>query len=417
MERVIIVRYGELGLKGKNRPVFEDALKRGLQQAVRLSGTPARVVKTFGRFFVEPRDEQPLEMEALLPMVQRVFGLVSISPAIRVPATLEQLRTAAATALAEHLAAHRDLPEPIPFRVETHRADKLFPLSSQETNMELGGFLLDREPRLKVNLSAPRLTVHVEIREGKGYLYTEVLPGPGGLPYGSSGRGLLLLSGGIDSPVAGWMMMKRGVRLEAIHFESPPFTSERAREKVIDLCKVLAAWGEPIKLHIISTTEIQKQIRMQAPEDLSITLLRRFMLRISEGVARKAGAGALITGDSLGQVASQTMESIETINAVTAFPVLRPAIALDKAEIIDLAHRVGTYELSILPFEDCCTLFAPRNPRTRPRPEQAAAAEERLPVAELVAQALAADRVLLVGPDQVREWRTDAAPGIRGIYN
>ncbi|MFO7173178.1 MAG: tRNA uracil 4-sulfurtransferase ThiI [Bacillota bacterium] len=406
MERVVIIRFGELGLKGKNRPVFEDQLRERLRYAVRdLEGI--RVRKAFGRFYVEVEEHH---LEAALARLRRVFGVVSISPALRVEPNLEAIKAAA---LAELEAALDALPQgrsrPVRFKVETNRADKRFPLSSQELTRELGRFLLRRVRNLTVDVHNPEVQVSAEIREGQAYLYTRTLPGPGGLPYGSSGKACLLLSGGIDSPVAGWMAMKRGVRIEPIHFHSFPFTSKRSEEKVLDLARVLAGWAGPIRVHLVSVTEIQKEIRQHCPEDLHITILRRFMFRIAERIAREVGALALVTGESVGQVASQTLESMDTIEAVTSIPVLRPLVAMDKAEIIALAREIGTYELSILPYEDCCTIFVPRSPKTRPRRDQAERAEARLDVEALVAAALASREVVEVRPDDPRSLAQGAA--------
>lgn len=394
MEHVILVRFGELGLKGKNRPEFEDALRDRIRAA--LSAMPGvRVSKAFGRFFVHLGEGA--DPAAAVARLTRVFGVVSVSPALSVPADPQAVFQAAHAATAAALA--RRPPGPVRFRVTSRRADKTFPLTSQDLDREVGAHLLRRFPQLQVDLHRFDLEVAVEVREGRAYIYTETVPGPGGLPYGSGGKACLLISGGIDSPVAGWMIMKRGVRLEPIHFHSFPFTSERAKEKVLDLCKVLAGWaGAPLRVHMVSVTDIQKEIRLHCPEPLHITLLRRFMFRIAERVARQAGALALVTGESVGQVASQTLESLLTINAVTHFPVLRPLSGMDKAEVMELARRIGTYELSILPYEDCCTLFVPRNPKTKPRPEEAEAAEARLDVAGLVEAAVAGTETLRVDP-------------------
>lgn len=403
MERVIIIRFGELGLKGKNRPAFEDQLRERLRYAVR-DLPDVRVQKAYGRFYVEVDEGQ---LAPALERLGRVFGVVSISPAARVAATLENIKEAARSELLAAIAGlQRHQPGPVTFKVETNRADKRFPLNSPALSRELGGYLLANVPDLKVDVHNPEIQVSVEIREGQAYLYTRSLPGPGGLPYGASGKACLLLSGGIDSPVAGWLAMKRGVRIEPIHFHSFPFTSKRAEEKVLDLARVLAGWAGPIRVHLVSVTEIQKEIRNHCPEELHITILRRFMLRIAERIARQAGALALVTGESVGQVASQTLESMETINAVTHFPILRPVVAMDKSEIITLARQIGTYELSIQPYEDCCTVFVPRSPKTRPRPDQAERAEARLDVEALVAAAVAGDQVVEVRGDDPRSLAT-----------
>lgn len=385
----IIVRYGELGLKGKNRPEFEDLLGRRLRQALRdLPG--ARVRKGFGRFFVDPGEA---EADAALARVARVFGVVSASAARKVAPDLDSIRAAARELVASALPPGEGA---VRFRVDARRADKRFPLTSQALNERLGADLLRAFPRLVVDLRQPQLAVSVEVREDAAYVFTGAVPGPGGLPYGSGGRALLLLSGGIDSPVAGWLAMRRGVEIEPVHFHSFPFTSERSKEKVVDLTRVLASWVGPIRLHMVSVTAIQKAIRLHCPEELHITILRRFMLRIAESLARRRDALALVTGESVGQVASQTLESLRTIEAVSRLPVLRPVIALDKTEIVALARRIGTYEISIEPHEDCCSLFVPRNPKTRPRPEQAERAEAALDVEALVAEAVEAAEELQV---------------------
>lgn len=398
MAHVILIRYGELALKGKNRPEFEDRLRDRVRLAVQAVAEPgARVEKAYGRLFVHLPAGDPAPVAARL---QRVFGIVSLSPAVVVPATVADVTGAAVAAMERVLAAQGNPAGPVPFRVTANRADKLFPMGSMDLAMHVGGALLERFPALKVALKAFAIEVSVEIREGRGYVFSETLPGPGGLPYGSSGKGCLLLSGGIDSPVAGWQVMKRGVRLEPIHFHSYPFTSERARDKVLDLARVLSGWGAPMKVHLVSLTEIQKALRQHCPEPLHITVLRRFMLRIAERLARQVGGLALITGESVGQVASQTLESILTINEVTHFPILRPLAGMDKAEVMEVARRIGTYDLSILPYEDCCTLFVPSSPRTRPRPDEAHAAERHLDVEALVAAALAGVETVLVKPGE-----------------
>ncbi len=398
MAHVILVRYGEIALKGKNRHEFEDLLRDRIRSAVQEAASPgARVEKAYGRIFVHLPVGDPGPVAARL---QRVFGVVSLSPAQSVPATLEDVTTAAVAAMEHTLAGRSIEPASVAFRVTANRADKQFPLASMDLAMQLGGALLDRFPQLKVSLKAFDVEVSVEIRDGRGYVFLETLPGPGGLPYGASGRGCLLLSGGIDSPVAGWMVMKRGVKLEPIHFHSFPFTSERARDKVLDLARVLAGWGAPMKVHLVSLTEIQKTLRQHCPEPLHITVLRRFMLRIAERLARSIHGLALITGESIGQVASQTLESALTINEVTNYPVFRPLAGMDKSQVMDLARQIGTYDLSILPYDDCCTLFVPRNPRTRPKPEEAHAAEQHLDVEGLIERALAGVETVVVKPGE-----------------
>jgi thiamine biosynthesis protein ThiI len=287
--------------------------------------------------------------------------------------------------------------------VNSKRANKKFPIRSQEMNHRLGGFILGNVPGLKVDVHNPDLTLHVEVRSKYSYIYGNDIPGPGGLPVGASGRVLLLLSGGIDSPVAGYLALKRGVELHAIHFHSYPFTSERAKQKVIDLAQILTRYGGNIRLHIVPFTEIQTEINKHCYDSYSITIMRRIMLRISEAVAKKHRALALVTGESLGQVASQTLESMNTINEVTNMPILRPVIGMDKQEIMTIAKRIGTYETSILPYEDCCTVFLPKAPKTRPDKKVAAREEAKLDLERLVNEAVEGTEVIDLQPGEPEE--------------
>lgn len=376
---VVLLRYGELALKGKNRGQFENRLLTNVRQA--LADFPGlRVRRAYGRLLVELGDVPFAEVAERLG---RVFGLVSFSPAVRTPLDLPAIREAA-------LALMRSLsPAPRTFKVAARRSVKNFPHTSHELNHLVGAHVLRNTENLTVDVHEPDVELAVEVRPEGAFLYVESLPGPGGLPVGVSGKVLLLLSGGIDSPVAGWRMLKRGVTLEAIHFHSYPFTSEQALEKVRDLARVLSRWGGPIRLHVVPFTEIQTQIRQHVPEAYGITIMRRFMMRIAQGIAEKRRALALATGESLGQVASQTLESINTINRVVTIPILRPLIGMDKAEIMETAKAIGTYEISIRPYEDCCTIFVPKSPKTKPDPQEAAELEQALPVNELVADAIA----------------------------
>ncbi len=415
-ERLILVRFGEIALKGGNRPAFEKRLAARIRQAVAPLG--ARVAAAYGRFLVRGGGD-PAEA---LRRLARVFGIVSMSPALVAPLDLESIREAALLALREALAAgpggravrpaspgiihpaspgivHPASPGAGPaatFKVESRRANKGFPLDSMALNQALGAHLLEHQPGLRVDVHRPDVTVHVEVRDEAAYVYTAVLPGPGGLPAGSGGRAALLLSGGIDSPVAAWMAMKRGLELEAVHFHSPPFTGARAVDKVIDLCRELAGWGGLTALHLVRFTEVQKAVYRHCPADLGVTVMRRMMFRIAEGIARDRGALALVTGESLGQVASQTLESLHTIGRVVRLPVLRPLIGLDKTEIVERARAIGTYDISIRPYEDCCTIFVPKHPRTRPRPEEADEAEAALDVPGLLAAAREQTEVLRI---------------------
>ncbi|MFY0544658.1 tRNA uracil 4-sulfurtransferase ThiI [Brevibacillus sp. H7] len=375
---VILIRYGELALKGKNRDLFEEALMRSVKSILR-SFFKVKVRRNYGRMYVELNGE---DAQAVMERLQRVFGISSFSPTIQVEQDEEVIKQKALE-LVQQLQ-----PQPRTFRVETRRADKRFPKTSMEMSRVVGTHILRNLPEIKVDVHTPEVVVNVEIRVEGTFISCETIPGPGGLPVGVSGKVLLLLSGGIDSPVAGWMMMKRGVTLEAIHFHSYPFTSERSLEKVRDLAHKLTRWGGTVRLHVVPFTEIQTAIREKCPEDYLITIMRRFMMRISQQIAEKTGALALATGESLGQVASQTLESMNTINSVVSIPILRPLIGMDKTEITEISRRIDTYELSILPYEDCCTIFTPKNPVTRPKPHIAARFEENLDVDALVADAV-----------------------------
>lgn len=390
MERLLLVRYGEIGLKGRNRHVFEEKLADNMRAALAdIEG--AKVNREYGRIFVRLEDEG--RTGEALERLQRVFGIVAVNPALRVPLDLEAIREAAA------MLVRAEGDPPRTFRVSARRAYKRFPHTSQELNHLVGAYVLRHVPHLTVQLTDPDVTVTVEVREHAAYVYAIQVDGPGGLPVGASSRALLLLSGGIDSPVAGWMAMKRGIELHAVHYHSPPFTSERSKQKVIDLCRVLARWSPaPVPLHVVHFTEVQKEIHRHVPQELGITVMRRFMLRIGERLARRLDAMALVTGESVGQVASQTLESMAAINAVTNMPILRPLVGFDKHEIIQRAQRIHTYDISILPYEDCCTIFVPERPATRPSLAAVEAAERAMAVEELVQQALENVETLHVEP-------------------
>jgi thiamine biosynthesis protein ThiI len=375
---VILIRYGELALKGRNRDLFEETLVRNVKHVLR-SFFKVKVRRNYGRMYVELNGEDAYEV---MERLKRVFGIASFSPTIQVDPDIENIKERA-LALIQQMN-----PQPRTFRVETRRADKRYPIPSMEVNRKVGTHILRALPQIKVDVHQPEAVVNIEIRTEGTYISCETIPGPGGLPVGVSGKVQLLLSGGIDSPVAGWMMMKRGVTLEAIHFHSYPFTSERSLQKVRDLAQKLAMWGGTIRLHVVPFTEIQTAIREKCPEDYLITIMRRFMMRISERIAEETKAKALATGESLGQVASQTLESMDTINKVISIPLLRPLVAMDKTEITEISRRIDTYELSILPYEDCCTVFTPKNPVTRPKPYVAERFEQSLDVDSLVEAAV-----------------------------
>ncbi len=377
MNKKILIRYGEIALKGKNRNMFEAALLRNLNRAVR--GTGAVITRIHGRFLAEgPADKE----QEIVSRLNRVFGVVSVSPVTATNLDMEQIRAAAQQLV-------KDLPPTMgTFKVEARRSNKAFPLTSPEINREIGASLLSARPDLKVDVHHPDFQLYIEISGREAFLYTDSIRGPGGLPVGVTGRALLLLSGGIDSPVAGWMAMKRGLYLEALHFHSFPFTGRRSQEKAIDLSRVLSSYGNRMTLHRVNVAAIQQNIKEHCPEPLGIVLLRRMMIRIAEIIAEKRHLMALVTGDNLGQVASQTLESLQVITAASKMLILRPLLTLDKWEIITKAEQIQTYNISIQPFEDCCTLFLPRHPVTRPRLERIEEAETNLDIPQLIQDAI-----------------------------
>lgn len=377
MRAIILVRYGEIALKGKNRRFFEKALQDNLKSALR--GLNAGVTRKHGRFLVSGPHQGELE---ILHRLSKVFGVTSVSSVRATPLDPGAIEEAALK-LVHNRPPHRNS-----FKIDARRSNKKFPLTSPEINRIIGAAVLRANPHLEVNLDNPSFRVSIEIGHNEAFIFSEQVAGPGGLPVGVTGRALLLLSGGIDSPVAGWMAMKRGLSLEAVHYHSYPFTSIRSQEKVIDLCKQLAAPRIPLKLHQISVTEIQKEIRDRCPPALSIILLRRMMLRLAGELSRQRRLQALVTGESLGQVASQTLESMEVISSVTSMLILRPLLGMDKQEIVTRARKIGTYETSIRPYEDCCTLFVPQRPATRPGRDRVMEAEAALEVKKLTRAAL-----------------------------
>lgn len=378
---MILVRYGEIHLKGQNRPYFERLLRRNMERA--LFGIPdVRVQKGEGRFYVTgvSRQHQPQAMEAL----RRVFGVHSVSLAVESEKNMEAICAVAAGLLGEHML--RNGMVQATFKVESKRADKLFPLNSMQISSQAGAYLLQKIKNISVDVHRPQVRVYVEVRE-QAFCYLDILPGAGGLPVGSGGTAMLLLSGGIDSPVAGYMTAKRGVSLQAIHFMSPPYTSEAARQKVVQLAKLLTGFAGPIRLHFVPFTEIQTQIYKNCPHEELVTIMRRFMIRIAERTAQSEGAAALVTGESIGQVASQTLDSMSVTGAAAQMLILRPLLGLDKQEIMERAVKIGTYETSILPYEDCCTVFVPKHPVTHPKIERIERSEQKLPVDEIIKRA------------------------------
>lgn len=378
--RLLLIRYGELGLKGKNKIRFINLLAENIRRA--LADLPKREVKaTWGRIWVEIHHDLPLVVERL----KKVFGIYSISPVFACSKDLEAISATALQVLKDAL------PQGGSFKVESRRADKSYPMTSPQLSKEVADFLFSQiGDEYRADMHHPQRIIQIEVREEGAYVYGETIPGAKGLPVGSGSKALLMLSGGIDSPVAGWMAMKRGVMLEAVHFHSFPFTGEKSKEKVLALCRLLARWhGRPIPLHVVHFTEIQKAIHAHCPEEYGITIMRRMMFRLANALAEKSRAMALYTGESVGQVASQTLESIHTIDEIAELPVLRPLIGLDKEDIIRYAQHIGTYETSILPYEDCCTIFLPAYPKIRPNRAEAREIEKALDIEGLVAEALA----------------------------
>ncbi|WP_156857722.1 tRNA uracil 4-sulfurtransferase ThiI [Oceanobacillus sp. AG] len=373
----ILIRYGEMALKGKNIRSFIQALQENLQ--VKLKDFPnVKVKRTQGRMFVLLNGHEP---EPIIEICRKVFGIHSLSLALKVENDVEQIKEAALEALKKA--------EARTFKVAAKRVDKSFPHGSLEMNQIVGGHLLVNTEGYTVDVHEPDVEIKVEIRQEATYITSENISGAGGLPVGTAGKSLLLLSGGIDSPVAGYLAMKRGVQLEAIHFHSPPYTSERARQKVLDLTKKLVGYGKSIKVHIVPFTKLQQEIFREMPDSYAMTIMRRMMFRIAEAVCEQENILSLTTGENLGQVASQTMESMHAINEVTNYPVIRPLIAMDKAEVVDISKEIDTYEISILPYEDCCTIFVPKSPKTRPRRDKINALEARHDFGPSIEEAIA----------------------------
>lgn len=379
MDRVLSVSIGEIALKGKNRKYFEDKLISKMIRAIKgLDYT--KIYKEQGKIYIEAKEDN---FESMINKLKKVFGLVYISPCIRVEKDIEEIEKAIIKVMED-----KQSKDPIrTFKVKTNRVDKNFPLKSPEISKKMGGVILKNIENIKVDIHNPDTYVFIDIKQN-AYIYTERIEGYGGLPVGTNGKGLLLLSGGIDSPVAGFLMAKRGVEVSGIHFHSYPFTSERAEEKVKNLAKILSIYTGKIKLYSINILEIQKELNAKCPEEEMTILSRRFMMRIAEKIALDNHIDALITGESLGQVASQTMKGLTVINAAVDMPILRPLIGLDKVEIIDIAKDIETYKTSILPYDDCCTLFLPKHPVTKPKLSEIEKSEETIDIEGLIEEAI-----------------------------
>lgn len=366
MEHVILVRYGEIALKGLNRRYFIDLLVKNIKNTLRRFES-AKVKKIQGRIIVSINEA---ELTEAMERVQKVFGIISISPAIVIESKMDVIEEQAIKMMAEVSDAKT-------FKVTAKRGDKRFPIQSPEIGRRLGGVILDAFEDLKVDLFEPDFNLWVEVRE-QTYMYHQFISCNGGLPVGCSGKGALLLSGGIDSPIAGYQMAKRGVELTCVYFHSFPYTSDRAKQKVVDLAKIMSQYCGKIQLYVVPFTEIQTKIVELCPPRQTTIIMRRYMMRIAEMIAEKEGAKSLITGESLGQVASQTMEGLGATNAVANIPVFRPLIGFDKTEIVEIAQRIGTFETSILPYEDCCTIFVPKHPETKPKVSAIEKSEESI---------------------------------------
>lgn len=391
MYKAFLIKYAEIGVKGKNRYLFEDALANQIKYALKKCDGEFQVRKTQGRIYVDAMTD--FDFEDTVEHLQRVFGISAICPVVYV-------EDEGFEKLCQDVIAFLDSVYPDKnktFKVNARRARKNYPKDSMTINMDLGEAILNAFPEMHVDVHKPEIMLNVEIRE-KIYIYSETIPGPGGMPVGTGGKAMLLLSGGIDSPVAGYMIAKRGVKIDAVYFNAPPYTSERAKQKVIDLAKIVSRYTGPIYLHIINFTDIQLYIYEKCPHEELTIIMRRYTMKIAEKIAQETECLGLITGESIGQVASQTMQSLAATNEVCELPVYRPLIAFDKLDIIDISEKIGTYETSILPYEDCCTIFVAKHPVTKPNLKIIKRHEENLAekIDELVDTALKTDELIIV---------------------
>ncbi len=394
MYQAFVIKYGEIGIKGKNRHLFEDALVSNISTALKRVEGRFLVTKEQGRVYVEAKGD--FDYEGTVEALKKVFGIVEICPA---NLTKEQDFEKLSDEIINFI--NETYPEKnFTFKVQAKRGNKKYLMNSMEINQELGGRILDAFPDLKVDVHKPKVYIHVEIREVTSY-YSESIKGPGGMPVGTNGSAMLLLSGGIDSPVAGYMVAKRGVKIDATYFHAPPYTSERAKKKVIDLCRIVSEYAGPITLHIVNFTDTQLEIYEKCPHDELTIIMRRYMMMIAEHFAKQNGDIGLVTGESIGQVASQTMQSLFCTNEICNIPVYRPLIAFDKQEIIDVSLKIGTYETSILPFEDCCTIFVAKHPETKPRIDIIKSSETRLEgtIEDIVQKAIDSVETMVIRPE------------------
>ena len=380
MKEIILIKNGELALKGQNRRGFEETLMKNIRRRLRSLGE-VDIHAAQSTVYVLPKTED-FDMKEAVNRVGKIFGIAAFTPSAVAQKDMEKIKQTAALYLEKELSGAST------FKVEAKRADKTFPFKSPEIAREVGGFLLSRFHNLKVDVHNPDITVTVEIREKGAYIHGNQIKGAGGMPVGTGGRAAILISGGIDSPVAAWTMAKRGIELVGVHFASPPYTGPRAEQKVRDLLTVVSGYSGRIPLFIVPFTEIQLEIGEKCPEELFTVIMRRFMMRIAQVIARKEECKALITGESVGQVASQTMDALFCTDKVCEMPVFRPLIGSDKDEIVTVSRKIGAFETSILPFEDCCTVFTPKHPRTKPKLEFVEKAEEALDIPGLVERAV-----------------------------
>ena len=388
MHEIILCKLGEVVLKGLNRHSFETKLMSNIRRRTQKFGK-FKIYSRQSTIYVEPVGED-CDLAGAYAACKQVFGLIAITKAVPCEKSKEAILETAKAYLGGELQKAKS------FKVETKRADKSFPMGSIEISQWVGGMLHDAFPHLKVDVHAPELTVYVEVREDAAYVHAPAEPAAGGLPLGMGGSALSLLSGGIDSPVSSYMMAKRGVVLEMLHFAAPPYTSDLARQKVLQLAQELTAWCGRMSVHIVPLTEIQEQIRKQCPEEYFTLITRRFLMRIADRLAKEFDCRALVTGENLGQVASQTMEALRVSEDVTDLPVLRPLIGMDKEEIVRIARHIGTFDTSILPYEDCCTVFTPRHPKTKPHVEEVREIESVLDTEGLVSRAMEQREVVKV---------------------
>ncbi len=392
-QHIFIVRCGEVALKGMNKPYFERMLAERIRKLLKRKFDNFEVKRHEGLIFV--RADKAHEKEEIIKEISKVFGVASISPAVEAESNLDAIGEAA-VAYMQEIIEQKGIRT---FKVKAKRADKGFPVKSPEIGRIIGAKILIGCKVLKVDVNEPECLLFVDVRQDRSYIYQDKIAGFGGLPLGTNGKGMSLLSGGIDSPVATWMMAKRGMLIEAIHFHSYPYTSQRAQEKVEDLARIVATYCGRFKMHVVNLLPIQEQIVQNCPEEETTILVRRFMMRIAEQVAKETGCGMLITGENLGQVASQTAEALTVTDASVQMPVMRPLIAMDKVDIMDKAREIGTYETSIQPYEDCCTVFLPKHPATKPKLDRILQSESKLDCEKLIADAVAAKEIIDIKPE------------------